>query len=175
MRARLPGSLASRSAHGGDKPALDDAGTGCRPLARTAAKRSERMLLSVFGVSPAATGLTAASLGGDRRQIERQAAGVLAHQRRHARHRRAQVAAASGRQRPRFFATSRSTSARVGASSWGDWSFDIFLFHSGAFRVVSGGLGRTRGDGGGHSGILPYHRWDVCLMGVFPISHNTLT
>src|SRR5260370_41917422 len=62
MRARLAGSSASKSAQGGDNAALDEASIGLSPLARTAASTSERILLSVFGVSPAATGLMPASL-----------------------------------------------------------------------------------------------------------------
>ncbi len=41
---------------------LAERSTGLRPLALTAARKSERMLAMVLGVSPAATGLMAPSL-----------------------------------------------------------------------------------------------------------------
>jgi integrase len=102
----LAGSFASKPAHGGDKVALD-ASTGCSPLARTAAKRSERILLSVLSVSPAATALMVASLapmiarssgrrpGSSFSSVDRAVANkasLSATRRRHARDGRAQIA-----------------------------------------------------------------------------------
>ena len=51
----------------------------------------------------------------------------------------------------------------------------MYLFLSGSRGLVTMCLGRTAGDRDGHSGILPYNKWDDYYLRVFPISHKRLT
>ena len=150
--------------------------TGARPLCRTAARKSERTLASVFAVMPTATGLIVASRAAILNSSSGRWSGLLAEK---CPQRGTPPSAGRGGASPKATPCSpraRSTSASVGTTGFGGIAHVVlFLFPSGVVREVSGGLGRTTSDLGGHSGKLPYHRWDVCLMGVFPNSRNALT
>src|SRR6266481_8864023 len=60
--ARFSESMAINSVQAGLSGVFDFRSTGLKPLAFTAARKSERMLAKLFAVKPAAIGLTAASL-----------------------------------------------------------------------------------------------------------------
>jgi hypothetical protein len=62
MCTRFSESIASSFNQAGLNGALGSRWTGLRPLAFTAARKQERMLAKLFGVRPAASGLTGASL-----------------------------------------------------------------------------------------------------------------
>ena len=159
MRARLAGSCASKSAHGGDKAALDDASTGWSPLVRTAANKSERILLSVFGREPGGDRIDGGEPPCDRCQIERQAGRILAKQRRHAGDRRAQVAPAGGRKQSVVRYRAVDIGERRVPCCW-DWRC-MFLSRC-PFGSLAGGQQRSREDRGVTGAVIRecYHSID---------------
>ena len=180
MWARRPESRANKSTQAELNAGLPRLTlTGIKPLAFTAARKSERILARRLVEIPTATGLTAAS-----RPLITGISSTMAAGSSPSRIATRFTADIRSRRRVAVSLPSRSravsTPARVTGPGRGVgvlcWRFLLMRFLlSGVSGLVPSGLGRTGGDGSGNSGISLSYRWRYYLIRVFPITNISLS